>query len=89
MNLSRLTTAACPRPRLTQAAAAGSAGALNPTVPAKLGSRMLAAGVAYEIERATGHLPAPRRPFQALLAGLAAWALVAAVLGGLMAMTTR
>lgn len=57
------------------------------SIPAELGTRMLAAGVAYEIQRATGRLPARRTRGRAL-ACLASWGLVVAILAAILAAAT-
>lgn len=56
------------------------------SIPAELGTRMLAAGVAHEIHRATGYLPAPRTNWgwvasAAAWAGLAVFVAIALALG--------
>lgn len=57
------------------------------SIPAELGSRMLAAGIAHEVHRATGRLPARRTSGRAL-ACLASWGLVVAIVSAILAAAT-
>lgn len=54
------------------------------SIPAEIGRRMLAAGIAHEVHRATGRLPA-RRTCGRAAASFASWAIVVVLVAVILA----